>query len=102
MKDNGKTTMNDNRKKTIDQMAAKLVEYIITVYDHDDDEIVGRCLELASSFVMLTIDTDAPVGDQSDQLAQAITDVAHMALTGITEIAKGDLDQVNAIKLFED
>lgn len=92
----------DKRKTTIDQMAAKLAEYIITAYDHDDDEIVGRCLELASSFVMLTIDTEAPLDDQSEQLAHAITDVARMALTGITEIADGNLDQVNAIRLFED
>lgn len=92
----------DNRKTTIDQMAAKLAEYIITAYDHDDDEIVGRCLELASSFVMLTIDTDAPIGDQGKQVAHAIADVANMTLTGITEIADGNLDQLNAIRLFED
>lgn len=83
-------------------MAAKLAEYIITAYDYDDDEIVGRCLEIASSFVMLTIDTDAPLNDQSEQLAHAITEVAKMALTGITEVANGNLDQLNAIKLFED
>lgn len=91
----------DKRKTIIDQMAAKLAEYIITAYDYDDDEIVGRCLEIASSFVMLTIDTDAPIHDQSEQLSHAIADVAGMALTGITEVASGNLDQLNAIRLFE-
>lgn len=83
----------EDLRKTTDEMASKIFDYI-EMAEPDDDEKDKRYIELACSFVNATINCDDDIETIAHQIYEACFNISNMVMGGALRLKSGDMSRV--------